>query len=410
MMSPVTDSFGKQIAGLERMLRDGASSLTADGGFARFVYTTSGETCPLQEMVIAIDADSLRQGRAPELASVGYLACERHPLVNDEIRHAWLEGIGRLSLRDSFPLDHQTFAYRPIEVLGIALGLSCIVNLPATTHDWMKGVVERLQKDGGKDPWSLILCSLAATTIGVSWSGSLPDVTSCQIDELALLRWYLVYVRKSDGVYRPAEIDARLLRMAAAMNVGQQTLGRAAVMHHSIRAAVVDNIQSEIERTWEVGRPAQDAVHLIEGICRKFHVFARSLLKRHDNRATVEISDEYDVQDLMNALLRLHFEDVRAEEVSPSYAGSSSRMDFLLKREQVVVEVKMTRANLRQKRVVSQLIEDKERYRTHHDCRVLVCFVYDPGGYCDNPAALEDDVSELEGDLPVKVIVAPKGN
>ena len=32
---------------------------------------------------------------------------------------------------------------------------------------------------------------------------------------------------------------------------------------------------------------------------------------------------------------------------TPSYAGSSSRMDFLLKREHVAVEVKMARANLR---------------------------------------------------------------
>jgi hypothetical protein len=347
MTSPVADSFGKQLADLEMMLREGASSLTADSGFARFVYSTAGETCPLQEMAIAVDADSLRQGRAPELASVGYLACEAHSIVNDAIRHAWSEGIERLSLRDPFPVDHQTFAYRPLEVLGIALGMSCIVDLPSSTHDWMKGVVGRLQKDGGRDHWTLILCSLAATTLGVSWSGPLPEMTSCQIDELALLRWHHVNVLKTDGQHRSVEIDTRLLRIAATMNIGQQSLGRAAVMHHSIRSAVVDNIQSEIERTWEVGRPAQDAVHVLERICRKFHVCARSLLRRHDNRATVTISDEYDVQDLMHALLRLHFEDVRAEEVSPSYAGSSSRMDFLLKREKVVVEVKMTRDNLR---------------------------------------------------------------
>ena len=56
-----------------------------------------------------------------------------------------------------------------------------------------------------------------------------------------------------------------------------------------------------------------------------------------------EIKDEYDVQDLLNALLRLNFDDVRPEEYTPSYAGSSTRVDFLLKKEKIVIEVKKTR-------------------------------------------------------------------
>jgi REase_DpnII-MboI len=52
------------------------------------------------------------------------------------------------------------------------------------------------------------------------------------------------------------------------------------------------------------------------------------------------MKDEYDVQDSLHALLKLHFDDVRREEWTPSYAGSQSRMDFLLKREKIVVETK----------------------------------------------------------------------
>jgi len=57
----------------------------------------------------------------------------------------------------------------------------------------------------------------------------------------------------------------------------------------------------------------------------------------------------------------------------------------------------MTRKTLGQKEVANQLIEDKERYRTHPDCRTLVCLVYDPEGYCDNPVALEKDVAAIFG-------------
>jgi hypothetical protein len=111
----------------------------------------------------------------------------------------------------------------------------------------------------------------------------------------------------------------------------------------------------------------------------------------------------------MHGLLRLHFDDVRPEEWTPSYAGSSSRTDFLLKKEKVVIETKMTRKNLGQREVADELIIDKERYRTHADCKTLVCFVYDPERRCHNPTALEGDLSEEREDLRTVVVVVPKG-
>ncbi len=86
---------------------------------------------------------------------------------------------------------------------------------------------------------------------------------------------------------------------------------------------------------------------LIAELLRRFGPAVRALQARGHGRPSFEITDEYDVQDLVHMILRLHAEDVRPEEVTPSYAGSSSRMDFLLKREHVAVEVKMARANLR---------------------------------------------------------------
>ena len=119
--------------------------------------------------------------------------------------------------------------------------------------------------------------------------------------------------------------------------------------------------------------------------------------------------DEYDVQDLMHALLKVHFEDVRAEEVTPGVAGKSSRMDFLLKAERLVVETKMARRNLDQNEIADQLIIDMRRYRSHPDLRALVCFVYDPGGFCRTPAALENDLTGVDGRLRCVVVVSPRG-
>ena len=136
-------------------------------------------------------------------------------------------------------------------------------------------------------------------------------------------------------------------------------------------------------------------------------MFANQLRLRRGTRRSLVIRDEYDVQNLLHSLLLLHFEDVRPEEWTPSYAGKASRTDFLLKREEIVIETKMTRDGLDQKKLGDELIIDKERYRVHPNCKSLVCFVYDPDHRCSNPTALEDDLSQ-EAPFRVAVIVAPK--
>ena len=151
-----------------------------------------------------------------------------------------------------------------------------------------------------------------------------------------------------------------------------------------------------------------DPVALVELICHQFHKVARQLQQRHDNRQTIEINDEYDVQDLFHALLKIHFEDVRPEEYTPSYAGSSTRVDFLLKNEKIIIELKKTRKNLKQKEVGEQLIVDIAHYQTHPDCETLVCFVYDPEGRIANPIGVENDLERCTNSISVKVIISPK--
>lgn len=141
---------------------------------------------------------------------------------------------------------------------------------------------------------------------------------------------------------------------------------------------------------------------------KRFHIISTQLKRRYNSRETLKISDEYDVQDLFHALLKIYFDDVRPEEYSPSRGGASSRLDFLLKNEKIVIEVKMASDKLTDKKIGEQLIIDIERYREHPDCDTLICFVYDPDMHIRNPTGLEKDLSRKEGSLEVVVMVAPK--
>lgn len=147
---------------------------------------------------------------------------------------------------------------------------------------------------------------------------------------------------------------------------------------------------------------------IISNIIEHFNACAIQLKRRHAARETLTIKDEYDVQDLLHALLKLHFSDIRPEEWTPSYAGNSNRMDFLLKEAHIAIEVKMTRDNLKDKEIGEQLIIDIAKYQQHPDVDTLYCFVYDPNAILHNPVGLENDLNKLSTDnFSVKVFVRP---
>jgi hypothetical protein len=175
---------------------------------------------------------------------------------------------------------------------------------------------------------------------------------------------------------------------------------------------LMEAIQAEIKRLpWIMPRkpaPAQVQHSTLEQLVfllRRFHLIARQLKQRHDGRSTIVVADEYDVQDILHALLRGMYDDVRAEEYTPSYAGGSSRIDFVLKKEKCLIEAKMASERLRDRLVGEQLILDIKKYQVHPDCQTLICFVYDPGGFIRNPSGLEADLSGTHDKLTVRVIV-----
>ncbi|MGD1038492.1 MAG: hypothetical protein ABR878_15240 [Roseiarcus sp.] len=143
-------------------------------------------------------------------------------------------------------------------------------------------------------------------------------------------------------------------------------------------------------------------------LAERLHAVVRQLRERRENRPTLDVADEYDVQDLFHTLLTIYFDDIRREEWTPSYAGGASRMDFLLPEIETVVETKMTRPNLSAKQLGEQLIIDIAKYKKHPACRTLFCLVYDPDGRISNPRGVENDLKEDKVQMVVNVMIVPK--
>lgn len=145
---------------------------------------------------------------------------------------------------------------------------------------------------------------------------------------------------------------------------------------------------------------------ILQLIFDRFQIVAQQLKQRHDSRDTLRIEDEYDVQDLLHALLRIYFDDVRDEEVTPRYAAKSSRIDFLLMNESIAVEVKFARQDSDKKKIGDELLIDIGRYQKHNNVQELYCFIYNHELKIINSADLEE-ISGKHDSLNVYVFVRP---
>ncbi len=117
-----------------------------------------------------------------------------------------------------------------------------------------------------------------------------------------------------------------------------------------------------------------DVFSMIEQIIINFNRFDTNIRRRHGNRSSISINDEYDLQDAFYAILKLFINDIRPEDYVPSYAGSNSRVDYLLPEYGIIIELKMTNQHLHDKEIGEQLIIDFDRYKQLNKCKHLICF------------------------------------
>lgn len=350
---------------------------------------------------------SVNLDEAPGLATLGYYLSFHGGAVDPELMAAWREGFSRLKERDPLPRDRQTFLHRAVELLGIILGARIV----QTDTAWIRDALIRKPRQASPEPYSEIVTAYAAHLVGAPGSVSFVGVANIPVEAHALLT-VLLHERlvPTPAHLHPAglaEMQELLLhRLLDADHPADEP--RLTAVLAGLKLARRERLSAELQAVGEIDRSQHDVLLLLEQVARNFEAFARQINQRHSRRTGFEFKDEYDVQDAFHAILRLHFEDVRAEEYTPSVAGKHGRLDFLLPQFRVAVETKMTRKGLGRDELISELGEDTIRFKKHPELEHLFCFVYDPSKLCHNPAAVESDLSNSRNHPRIHVVVSSR--
>lgn len=235
-------SFDKVLNGLAETIRSGWTWPSPEVGFARYVFEQIDEAAPVNGDR-AEWPDKERLDHAPILAATGYLLAGKGRVLRPEWQQAWAEGFDRLSEREAFNIDRLTFAYRPIYVLGIAVGAATCPIVNERGREWVRGVLVRLLREGSTESWADLLHGAAARAVGMRWRERLlVQLDGAAPETLSLLRWLATTQSLSgiEGLSEVRALDEELVRRVAAGVVLPRDISRAAITCASLRRALHD--------------------------------------------------------------------------------------------------------------------------------------------------------------------------
>ncbi len=151
--------------------------------------------------------------------------------------------------------------------------------------------------------------------------------------------------------------------------------------------------------------PDSVSLDLFESLLRRLPRVARALRYRQDEQPPFHVEDVHDLEDLLRALLPIHFDDAVAESRTPSYTPRR-RTDYLLHSGTVSITAKYAGRGFDERQLARELLEDVAYYQRRAGCTTVVCFVYDPEGFLAEPGRLEAVWSRPHDNLRVRCVIA----
>jgi hypothetical protein len=142
-----------------------------------------------------------------------------------------------------------------------------------------------------------------------------------------------------------------------------------------------------------VAVPAPSVALLIQ-LCERLPQAARFLSSRREGKQPYKIVDEYDVQDLLHAVIRAYFKYSIDEEPIGKVGGArSARADLAIPDLNTIIEVKYVRGPKDQQRIVEEFAQDLLLYTAWAPLQTFIYLVYNSADLRDPEA-----IARLQGD------------
>ena len=122
-----------------------------------------------------------------------------------------------------------------------------------------------------------------------------------------------------------------------------------------------------------------DEIQVIQILKNFGNAIKKITQKRRKDHKSFEITNEYDVQDLLYVILKCIYPKLISEDPIPKNGSKSTKIDLILREQEILIEVKVINATGNSENsIIDDLKKDFESYHACQWLKTLICFVYDP--------------------------------
>ncbi len=324
--------------------------------------------------------------RHPEhVAALGYAAAAA--LVQDEenalLRQDLAQMAGRAYFVSGRPLR---FEIDGVALLGVALGLSR--QTPTGHRDWLTNVLHR-SSAVLDDEWNKGLVGAAMLVLG-------ENATITQTD--------LGVAIASKGIGQmPADLEAA---WATVMAIARpETPDRAAA-----RLVAMQELTARAAQIVPRTATREDLVLILEGSSRSLKRWPYGEKTPRSMPALWEIANEYNVQDLLWAILAPLFPDLEDEESLPSLGPKHPRVDLGVPRLRTIIEVKFLRRDRQADRaqLIEEVAADASLYLSKTtDYDGIIAYVWDDAAQTDQHHEVKMGLEAITGVIAAVIVPRP---
>lgn len=337
---------------------------------------------------------------AYSISSLGYSIHNLSPRSSERFTKAF----DLLMQRDPFRGPHVSFAFQPVTLIGLILGVKAVTETGWRTKAllWVSSIIDKRLGGGGLTKYQSLLYSYARFLIDGSPQETSVELMGLSIEELSLLEYVLRRNIFRDKRQQDTSVEVRrnLIERITKSGISGDVDEKAAIIWVAVNESVSTDIGSYLL-----------SPHYVSAILSRFEAAMKRWRYDSDKQKspiTWPIVSEREVQDILYLVLRSYFDDLIDEEAMPKFGHKFHKPDFAIPSLRLLIETKYAYQKDDFKKLEQEILIDTKAYlaNTQDYDRILV-FIYDESSSVQEHQITKKDLKKLEEIEDVIIVSRP---
>lgn len=344
-----------------------------------------------------------KDNNANLLSSLGFSL--GHSQLEDEAVEKFKSSFDMLMQRDPFKGPPVSFAYQPITLIGLILGIKGVPDddWQKTASKWLSSIIYKRTGQGKLSGFHSLLYHYAKYLLYGNVTELPIDPDDAAIEELSIFAWALkkgIFKNKtSDGTLD--SVREHLINQLVRDDIAVDTDDKAAIIWIAANECISADISTYLMSS-----------SYVSAILSRFEDAMKRW--RFDDPENVkkpvrwEITSEKHVQDILWLILRSYFEDLVDEDVLPKFGHKYHITDFAIPSLRLLIEVKYLYRRTDFKKIEQEIMVDSVAYlsKTQDYDKILV-FIYDESSSVQEHGTTKNDLMKIDGIEDVIIVSKP---